>query len=97
MKEFRPDQRTIVALASPADWRDPSTIVIGLSEVAFDAMSDGRTHTVSAVVDGSTVQVVIFRGKTLEDCRAQLSETSTTLGVPTSALPDVGIKTKAGH
>src|SRR3546814_11877199 len=78
MKEFKPQEKTVVAIGQPADWRDPATVVIGMSDVAFAAMADGRTHTVDLTSQGMSVQIVIFREPTLAACRAKLTETQTT-------------------
>src|SRR3546814_14252142 len=90
MKEFKPQEKTVVAIGQPADWRDPATVVIGMSDVAFAAMADGRTHTVDLTSQGISVQIVIFREPTLAACRAKLTETQTTLGLADHKLPDVG-------
>src|SRR3546814_7937001 len=97
MKEFKPQEKTVVAIGQPADWRDPATVVIGMSDVAFDAMADGRTHTVDLTSQGISVQIVIFREPTLADCRAKLTETQTTPGLPAPKLPQGGTPKKNGH
>src|SRR3546814_4484954 len=96
MKEFKPQEKTVVAIGQPADWRDPATVVIGMSDVAFAAMADGRTHTVDLTSQGISVQIVIFREPTLAACRAKLTETQTTLGLADHKLPDGGIPEKKG-
>lgn len=97
MKEFTTEEKTVVAIGQAADWRDPAIVVIGLSDVAFAAMADGRTHTVDLTSQGILVQIVIFREPTLAACRAKLTETQTTLGLADHKLPDVGIPEKKGH
>src|SRR3546814_16936573 len=97
MKEFKPQEKTVVAIGQPADWRDPATVVIGMSDVAFAAMADGRTHTVDLTSQGISVQIVIFREPTLAACRATLTETQTTLGLADPNLPGVGIPEQKGH
>src|SRR3546814_15092611 len=69
MKEFKPQEKTVVAIGQPADWRDPATVVIGMSDVAFAAMADGRTHTVDLTSQGISVQIVIFREPRSEERR----------------------------
>lgn len=97
MKEFKTEERTVVGIGQPADWRDPPTVVIGMSEVAFAAMADGRTHTIQVDAGGLPVNIIIFRGTDLTDCRKQISDTGKTLGLANHELPIVGIPEKKGN
>lgn len=97
LKEFTPKERTVVGIGQPVDWRDPPTVVIGVSEDAFAAMEDGRTHTHQVDANGMMVNIILFREKTLAECRAKLTETGETLGLADHELPIVGIPEKKGH
>lgn len=96
MKEFKTEERTVVGIGQPADWRDPPSIFIGLSDVAFAAMHDGRTHEHQIDANGMKVNIIIFREPTLKDCRAKLMDTGRTLGLADHELPIVGIPKKEG-
>lgn len=96
VKPLLPNERVVVGIGADATGvSDIATVVIGVPEAAFHAIADGRTHTVSLTQFGLPVEIIIFRGKDVADCRAIIGETSKTLGKSDRDLPNVGIGGKS--
>lgn len=88
-KPLEQHEKIAVAIGtSNEEHNDIASVIIGMHPDAFEAIRDGRTHTVSLTAYGLPVEVIIFREPSLEACLAKLGQAKSNI----NDLPDLGIK-----
>ena len=63
------DQQIVFALATMKNETDMPALLIGVSEKAWEYMSDGKTHTFDLKFIGLPIQIVLFGGKDLKEIK----------------------------
>lgn len=64
-------------------------IILGISEKAWDYMKDGKTHSFDLTRVGIGAKLILFGGKTLEECMKSLPIGPGTIDI---SKKDMGIK-----